>query len=254
MAIHFSELRSPEIEDAAKQGAAVVLPFGQTEEHGKHLPVQTDTLIVQHVCEEAVKSLDGQPLSYVMDPLCYGYSQEVLTKWPGTFYVPQDIVIQLLKHVLLSLVDMEFRKIVVVSGHGNHTGVARVVARMLADEAGVGPGIFFPHAALGEVLKEHGKAGPGGSCHGGEFETSVMLHLAPELVDMSAATADDKLQSVSPYPSSQAFVSTWTRQESRSGIYGDPTVATPELGKILFENMVEETANFIRYYHQLKQV
>ena len=254
MSLYFSELRSPQIEDAARQGAVVVLPFGQTEEHGPHLPISADTLIVQRVCEEAVRSLDGDPLCYVLDPICYGYSQEVLTKWPGTFCLPQEVLIQVLKHVLLSLVDMDFRKIVVVSAHGNHTGVARVVARMLADEGGVGPGLFFPCATAADILREHGKAGPAGSCHGGEFETSVVLHLAPELVDMSAATGDDKLQDVSPYPSSQAFVSTWTRQESRSGLYGDPTLATAELGKRLFEKMAAETAKFIRYYHQLKQV
>ena len=154
----------------------------------------------------------------------------------------------------LSLVDMGFRKIVIVSTHGNHTGVARVAARMLADERGLGAGVFFPFSMCAEILAAHGKAGPGGSCHAGESETSVMLHLAPELVDLSAATAADKLTAVSPYSSSQAFISTWTRQESKSGAYGDPTVATPELGRRLFEKMAGETAAFIRYYHELKQV
>ena len=130
----------------------------------------------------------------------------------------------------------------------------RVVARDAADICGIGPGILFPHAFLREMIENESKAGPRGSCHACEIETSLMLHLAPELVDMKAAVADDVLTFTSPYPSSHAFVSTWTLQKSRSGCYGNPTVATADFGKRLFEKMVEETTRFIRYYHSLKQV
>jgi creatinine amidohydrolase len=166
----------------------------------------------------------------------------------------QEAVIETLTSVMVSLADMGFRKVAVISTHGNHDGVARVAAREVADERGIGPGLFFPHAAVGDVMKAHSKAGPGGTCHACEMETSLMLHIAPDLVDMSVATAADKLKSVPPYPSSQAFVSTWTRQESLSGTYGDPTVATAELGRLLFEKMVAETAGFIRYYHGVEQI
>jgi len=254
VSIHFPDLRSPEVKVAAESGAVPVLPVGQTEEHGPHLPINTDAFIARRVCEEAGAALAGNPPSYVLDTICYGYSQKALKGWPGTFVVPQQTLIETIKHVLVSLADMGFKKIVVVSTHGNHTGVLRVVARMVADECGVGPGLFFPCAAAGEVMKKYGKAGPGGSCHAGELETSLMLHLAPERVDMSAAVSSDKLTSTVPYSSSEAFISTWTRQGSRSGAYGDPTVATPGLGKRLFETLVAETAKFIRYYHGLKQI
>ena len=201
-----------------------------------------------------MKALGGEPPSTVLDPICYGYSQKVLKKWPGTFVVPQATVIETLKGVLVSLADMGFDKAVVVSLHGNHLGVARVAAREVADACGMGPGLFFPAGTLSELLKEKGKAGPGGSCHAGEMETSLMLHLAPELVALSEADGGDTLRTSAAYPSSQAFVSTWTRQASASGAYGDPTAGTAELGKALFEKMVAETAGFIRYYHGLEQV
>jgi len=254
MRISFSELRSPQVGEAAAAGAVPVLPLGQIEEHGPHLPINTDVFIARRVCEAAVRRLAGSPRSYVLDAIAYGYSQRAMKRWPGTFTVAQETVIETLKQVLISLAEMGFRKIVVVSTHGNHVGVARVAARMVADERGIGPGVFFPYAACSDILGEYGKAGAGGSCHAGEFETSVMLHMAPELVDLSAAGGEDRLSFTSPYPSSQAFVSTWTLQESSSGAYGDPTAATTELGKRLFEKMVEETAGFIRYYHGLEQV
>ena len=71
---------------------------------------------------------------------------------------------------------------------------------------------------------------------------------------MSAAPKGDELKSPKPFPSSQAFISTWTLQKSRSGVYGDPTVATADFGKLLFEKMVAETVRFLRHYHGAAQV
>ena len=254
MTLRFCELRSPQVAEAARAGAVPVLPLGQTEEHGPHLPIHTDAFLGRRIAEAAVERLDGEPPAYVLEPICYGYSQSVMKAWAGTFIVPQSVVIETLKAVFGSLADMGFRKIVVLVCHGNHSGVCRVAVRDTADATGVGVGVFFPLGAIGDVMTEQGKAGPGGSCHAGEMETSLMLHLAPELVDMSVAPPGDAITNRCPYPSSQGFVSTWTRQQSRSGAYGDPTVATPELGAALFEKSVEETAGFIRWYHQLRQV
>jgi len=254
MTLYFPELRYPQVQAAAEAGAVLVLPIGQTEEHGPHMPINCDTLICQRLCEEAVKSLNGTPPAYWMDPIVYGYSQKVLKKWPGTFVIPQETVIEVLRHIVMSVADMGFKKIVLASFHGNHDGIVRVVARHAADDRGIGPGVVFPMALAMDELKKHWKAGPGGTCHACEMETSVLLHLAPHLVDMSVAVSGDALKTVSPYSSSQAFVSTWTVQNSQTGIYGDPTVATAVLGKILFDKMVAETARFIRYYHGVNQV
>ena len=254
MTIHFSELRSPQVQEAADAGAALVLPVGQVEEHGPHLPLKTDLLITERVCEEATRRVLPWPACYVLDPIIYGYSGQVMKKWPGTFIIPYETLVDQIKNVLVSVADMGFRKLVVVSGHGNHVGILRMVVRAVRDETPAGPGLVFPYGFAGEVLEENGQAGPGGSCHGGEFETSVMLHLAPELVEPDAATAEDRLREEFPYSSGQAYVSTWTRQASKQGIYGDPTVASEELGKLAFDEMVEGTAGFIRTYYDLEQV
>jgi len=254
MTTNFSELRSPQVKDAADRNAALLLPVGQIEEHGPHLPIHTDLFIARRLCEETVKNLSGDPTAYVLEAVPYGYSQHVIKRWPGTFVLSQQTVIDTLKSVCVSLADMGFRKIVLVNAHGNHDGVAKVAVRDVADQSGIGVAIVTSYALCSDVMEEHGRAGPGGSCHAGEFETSVMLHLAPELVDLSAANDSDKLVQVSPYSSSQAFVSPCTRQRSESGTYGDPTVATKDLGRRLFEKMVDETAKFTRYYYGLNQV
>jgi len=251
--IRFSELRSPQIEEAAEAGAMLVLPIGQTEQHGPHLPVCTDTFIVERVCEAAVRRVGDPSPAYVLDPIVYGYSQRVLTAWPGTFVLDQNLVVETLVAIGRSAAGMGFRKLVLASFHGNHDGVVRVAARLITDETGIGPGVVFPAAFAGDLIRERSRSGPAGSCHAGEMETSLMLHLAPHLVDMTAAPTGDRITNTCPYPSNQAFVSTWTRQKSRSGVYGEPAVASAEFGAALFDVIVEKTAEFLAYYHALDQ-
>ncbi|NOY80395.1 MAG: creatininase family protein [Kiritimatiellaeota bacterium] len=254
MIARFPELRSPEVRQAVDGEWLLVLPVGQTEEHGPHLPVGTDTVIVRRVCEAAIERLAGSPPACLMDAVSYGYSQRVLTSWPGTIVLRQEVVINVLCELIGSVADMGFRKIALVSGHGNHDGAVRVAARRAADACGIGPGVVFPHAFVSDLIRTQACAGIPGSCHAGEMETSVMLHLAPELVDLESAPAGDSLRQAAPFSSNQAFVSTWTRQKSSSGVYGDPTVATAAFGELLFERMVEKTAAFFRYYHGVPQV
>lgn len=251
MSIFFSDLRSPQIERAADENAALVLPVGQIEEHGPHLPIKTDLLIAEKVCENAVQTIENEPPTLVLDPVAYGFSGAIMKQWAGTFIIPQNILVDYIENILLSAADMGFGKLVIVSTHGNHVGVLRTVARNVADAIPNAPGLYFPYACATEILDEYGKAGPGGSCHGGEFETSVMLHLAPELVDLEDVTDEDTIQGNWPYSSSEAYVSTWSREETKQGIYGDPTVATESLGKRAFDVMVQKTADFIRDYANL---
>jgi creatinine amidohydrolase len=252
--VFFSELRSPQVQEAARRNAVLLLPLGQIEEHGPHLPIHTDSLIAERVSDAAVRLLNDSFPCFIMDPVRYGYSQKVLQRWAGTFVIPQEIVIQVLKHILLSVADMGFRKIVIVSAHGNHVGLSTVVARMVADACGIGPAIYYPGKACAALLHDESKAGPNGTCHACEFETSVMLHLAPELVDMSVASDIDIIRTPKRYPESEAFISTWTMQESQTGAYGAPTKATAAFGKKLFDKMATETAAFVRYYRELPQV
>ena len=86
----------------------------------------------------------------------------------------------------------------------------------------------------------------------GEYETSLMLYLAEELVDMSKATSQDKLTYFSKFYPDKVFWSTWDIQESKTGIYGDPTVASKETGKRIMEATVENYVEFIREFHNFQ--
>ena len=121
MTVLFSELRSPEVKKAAEQNAVLLLPLGQTEEHGPHLPLNTDSLVVERLCLEAVRRLEGSPPALILDTVSYGYSQQALKAWPGTFIIPQSLLIEMLKCLIISIADMGFRKLVIVSGTATMT-------------------------------------------------------------------------------------------------------------------------------------
>ena len=250
MSARFCDLRYPQLKQLVEQNALVLLPVGQTEEHGPWLPVGTDSIIAEEVADATADRLEGDPPCVVMDPVVYGYSGRVMSQWPGTIRLRMDTLMAVVRETTASLVEMGFRKIIIVSIHGHHAGAVRVVVRQLADECDVDVAAAFPAAMVAKTLQEVSKAGPGASSHAGEFETSLMLHLRPNLVDMSAATDVDRLTIDTEFSSSEVFWSTWRRQRTNTGAYGAPTQASAETGRVLFDAMVERLAAFARKYHQ----
>ena len=92
--------------------------------------------------------------------------------------------------VVRSLTEMGFSKIILVNGHGHHPAILEMVAREVADETGVYIAAADVAKLAAEAVRAHRRSAPGGCIHGGEFETSLMLHLG-EPVDMSLTTDED---------------------------------------------------------------
>jgi len=247
MSILFGEQTSPALERHAEQNALILLPVGQTEEHGPHLPVHTDALIAREVAVAAGERMAQDTPTLVMETLSYGYSSSALKRWPGTIVLQPETVIDTLCEICASVIEMGFRRVAILSIHGNHAGIMRVAARKVADATGVYPAVVFPIALGMERFLEIAKAGTEGSCHAGELETAVMLHLAPDLVDLDKAAKPNPLRKPSRF-SGKVFWSTWGREKSEHGYYGDPTVASAETGEAAFRAMVEETAAFLREF------
>ncbi|MEW6354896.1 MAG: creatininase family protein [Planctomycetota bacterium] len=244
MSILFGEQKSPDLERFVEQNALILLPVGQTEEHGPHLPINTDALIAQRVAMAVGERMASEAPTLVMDTVCYGYSSAALKNWPGTIVLQPETVIDMLYDTCISLVEMGFRRIAILSIHGNHVGIMRIVARKVADATDVYPVVVFPIALGMDRFLKAAKAGPEGTCHACELETSLMLHLAPELVDMASVKGPNPLRPASRFAKG-IFWSTWGREKSEHGYYGDPTVASAETGKVTFEAMVEETVAFL---------
>ncbi|GGV36098.1 mycofactocin system creatininase family protein [Actinomadura cremea] len=201
---------------------SVLVPVGSTEQHGPHLPLSTDTVIARAVAERAADALGGAVL--VAPALAYGASGEH-AGFPGTVSIGRDALELVLVETVRSLALWTGR-VVFVSGHGGNAAALDAAAgRMRAEghDAGwVGCGVR------------------GGDAHAGFTETSVMLHLAPELVRTSRAVAGDNRPIAELLPE---LVARGVRAVSPSGVLGDPAGASAERGRGILDAM---TASAVR--------
>ena len=170
-----------------------VLPVGAVEQHGPHLPVRVDAAINAGIVARAVALMPDDLPALVLPALPVGKSNEHLA-FPGTLSLPYDLLARLWFEVARSAWRAGVRKIVFWNSHGGQPQVMEIVCRELRVELGmfaVGASWFkaIDTADLYSLAeRRHG-------IHGGESETSVMLHLHPELVRMDHA-ADFQPRSV----------------------------------------------------------
>lgn len=248
MSIYFADKKWPELKELIKKNALIILPVGQVEEHGKHLPVKTDTCIAEEVAKRIGESLKNEIPLLVMPAVWSGYSMKSVAEWPGAMRLKQETFINMVFDICSSVIEMGFEKIMIISTHGNHTGALRVVTRNIADAHNIYMALTYPLLMAKEEFLKISKAGPKGSCHGGEYETSLMLYLNEDLVDMKEATDQDKIKISSKFYPDKVFWSTWGLQKSKTGVYGDPTEATKEAGKKIMQAIINNYQKFIKEF------
>ncbi len=254
----YAQLTWPEIKEKAERQAVILLPFGAVEDHGPHLPLDTDNIIVEAVCTETARRMKGETL--VMPLVAYGFDDHHMD-FPGAVTVDMQTLIDYVADVACSVARHGFTHILIVNGHGSNAPIADLAARRTVLKTGAVCGAMSPNAAIDKILAEPvlsdmRRSGPGGIGHAGEYETAMMLYLNPELVQMDKAVKEIG-QLKFPYfnwdhpePSILAWQDWWSRM-SKSGVCGDPTVATAEFGKALFETTV---GNFITFIEEFRAI
>jgi creatinine amidohydrolase len=232
----------PEIQAlAARPGSTVIWPFGAIEQHGPHLPVGTDALFADRVCDAVLQRLDpALPIGRL--PLqSLGFSPEH-RGFPGTLSLRAEMVLALVGDVGRDLAAAGFRRLVLFNAHGGQIALLEVAARELRDrhpQLAVFPCFLWRGAeGLGALIPEPERSQ---GLHAGLAETSLMLHLAPELTGPLPPADGPNLSAIpdgwsleGPAPSA------WrTREVSASGVVGDPAGASAALGEALFERLVQ---------------
>jgi creatinine amidohydrolase len=237
--VKYGDLTYLEIREKAQQGCLVVIPTGCTEQQGPHLPVDWDTWFAETVCAaaaERVREACGIE-SLVLPALPFGPTPEHRGYGNGYIDIPQDVHEGMLEAILKSLVDQGFRRIVVWRGCGGHRleGVVDRFSESRSDDARV----FLPGQPFERIWQEHGDPEvPGG--HADSFATSIALYLRPEAV-RKERIHDPKSKPVDWSDPNLDF----TRYSS-TGVIGDPTKSSAELGKKLWEACVDAVAEVFR--------
>lgn len=258
MSVFFGEQSWPQIKEYIDKNGLIIMPFGTVEEHGHHLPVNTDHVIAESIAAKVAEAVKDTYPVLVMPGFWAGYSVKKMTKWPGVIRIRSEILTEVWYDAMASLVEMGFKKILCINGHGQNPEMIKLAARRILDSYDVNVVTSNVWSMAAETMKKVRKSSIGGALHGGEFETSLMLYFTG-LVDMSKTTDVDRITYRSDfYPGDAfgsakggAFLSTWCVQESRTGIYGDPTLSTKETGRLLTEGIVEMYKNLIREYMSL---
>ncbi len=240
-----------ELGERVQQQPVVVLPIGSVEDHGHHLPLDTDNFLIWSICEEAAKRADGEILLLPLIP--YGFETHHMD-FTGTIDIRQEHLLRFVLDVTKSVAHHGFERILIADGHGSNMPILDLVARRTILETNALCGCFIWPSLAGDEIKKQRESGRGGMAHGGELETSVYLHLAPDKVQMEKAVVDIgmpesefiwmDLMERSPV----LLMDEWTRF-SKSGTYGDPTIASAAKGEPIFEAVVEA---FVRLAREFK--
>jgi creatinine amidohydrolase len=234
MKYRYEEFTWPEIRTAVAENRVAVLPVGTVEQHGPHLPLITDVLTASEMSRLAVARDPSRAI--LLPPVYYSFNEHHLD-FPGTIAVHGETIIRYVTDIGRSLAHHGFRKILIVNGHGSNVPFLDIAARNITNET---PAIaamaswwsLIPKSLIAE-LRESEK--PGGMAHGCELETSVLLHLRPDLVQMDKAEKDISFAPTEFFywdleaPSPILFQE-WFSRYSRTGTVGDPTKATAEKG------------------------
>ncbi|MUG96384.1 creatininase family protein [Scytonema sp. UIC 10036] len=239
-----------------KENVVLIQPVGAVEQHGPHLPLIVDAAIGAAVLGKALEKLDTNIPAYALPNLYYGKSNE---HWhfPGTITLSAETLLKTLTEVGESVYRAGFRKLVLMNSHGGQPQVMDIVARDLH----VKYSDFFvfplftwrvPHIT-GELLTpKEKKLG----IHAGDAETSIMLAILPEQVKMDAAVVEYPPQqpenSLLSIEGKLSFA--WTTQDlSKSGVIGDPTVATKDKGDRILESVSDGWVQVIQDIFAFKQ-
>jgi len=241
MKFRYGEMTWPQIRDAAAAARVAVVPIATIEDHGLHLPVDTDLRLCAAVCEEAVSRAPDRAV--LVPAINHGYSPHHMD-FPGPITISAETLIRYGVDVCKSLAHHGFKRILIVNGHGSNTPFVDIIARLTVVETGaLAAGVNY-WAAPGvreaaESLRESEKIG--GMNHACEFETSLYLAIAPELVDMSQAVHELSHRPTKNYwtdliggDGPLTMMEPWSAL-TESGVMGDPTKASAEKGRTLLD-------------------
>jgi creatinine amidohydrolase len=189
--IRWDRFTSPVHADAAAL-VTLVVPIGSTEQHGPHLPVGVDAMVCEHVARAAASRVHSTERPVLVAPtLAYGSSHHHLPR-AGTLSLSSDTMLAVLRDILRSAAITGVRRMLIVNGHGGNEDVARQAAKDVALEHPVVAGALNYWSVAAEPLAELAVSSgitrlPG---HAGAFETSLVLAIAPETVDVAALPQD----------------------------------------------------------------
>lgn len=244
----------PEIvETAEADGSVLIVPVGSIEQHGHHLPVATDTILADAVAHLGADRVQGDVPILVTPAVWTGFSPHHMP-FGGTITLEYRTLLAVLENTADAALDNGFDAVLFLNGHGGNKALVTSAVSTVGDahpEAQVLGLTYFDLAqSFADEIRD---SDVGGMAHGGEFETSLMAYLRPELVGEGDAEywsepyergGDDLLEG-GPLSVYRTF-----DEYSATGAIGDPALASAEKGEAIYDLLGDELEAILRAIHE----
>jgi creatinine amidohydrolase len=246
----YERLTWPEVRAAAAEDLVCLIPVATLEDHGPHLPIDTDLRITAEICRRAAEEAPDEIL--LLPPIPHGYSPHHMD-FPGPITIAWDTFTRYCRDVGSSLARHGFRRMLFLNGHGSNQNLVETAARLVGLEHPdvlAAAAFHTSGAESARLIEELRDSDRGGMAHACELETSMYLAIDAEAVDM------DKAVDERGYPAGENSwmdwsdgplkLMPWWSSFSRTGIQGDATKGTAEKGEALLEAAVAECIAYVR--------
>lgn len=244
----------PEIK-ATDKNRVVLLPVGAMEDHGPHLPLDTDNLIVTRLAEAVVDSIPDETL--LLPTIPFGFNEHH-KDFPGVIYIQPETLMHFVCDIARSLAHHGFRRILILNGHGSNHPVLDLAARKTVIETECICVSASYWNLMADTLKAERRSRTGGMAHAGELETAIYLYFDPQHVQLDKARTNIVHDEGNRYlcldlaGGAKAMVMQWWSAQTADGTMGDPTVADADKGKIFFDAAVRETVGLIKEIRRIE--
>jgi creatinine amidohydrolase len=239
-------LRRDEIAAAARAGVVALLPVGAIEQHGPHLPLDTDINAALTICRLAAESNPDAAL--VLPPVWWGLSPYWMG-FPGTLTLRAETLLSVIADIAGSVAQHGFRRMLIVNGHGGNDGLLQAAAAQASRAEFRVASVSYWNLAP-EALQGTSDRGIG---HAGEAETSIALHLQPESLDLTPIEADPGVNLPIARRADIAarhgvYEPPWPERDSPPGVMGHPSAASAETGQRIIQAAAGRLAELIKEF------
>ena len=239
--MYWENLTSPQIAKLDKN-IPVVLPIAAIEQHGSHLPLATDRMIGAHFCKELDKKMEDQVL--ILPPISVGCSEHH-TDFEGSLSVQHLTMLQQMTDIANCVVKYGFKNILIFNSHGGNQAIAGTFLEIFGFRNPSCQVIVVTWWKMAvEKLHKINESGQGGAGHAGEFETSLMLLIAPDLVHKDQIS---KKVNIPTYDwaegdmlaGGKAGLYRTMKAMTPNGVYGDANYGSKKKGKQITKIVVK---------------
>jgi creatinine amidohydrolase len=236
-----AELHWPDVKKLDRQKTVVIVPVGSMEQHGPHLPFQVDVFVSSRLAEDLEQTI---PEILLLPALWAGVSAHHMD-FPGSITLRAQVFIEVLRDVCASLHHHGFRRIVLLNGHGGNRASLEVLGQQLFAELGLTVNTLAYWDLVPDLVKSLKAAPSSGMGHSGELETSLMLYLAPHLVNPAEVPRGALgIEEHGPLTGIKRYAS--MKEHSAEGVIGIPSAASAETGAKLYRGCLDALGRAVR--------